>query len=68
MEGRNMPVDQNLGSSPESAPHVMERGDIFFAYRPKVEAQIARGFEDMARLPRSTPRTRHELERWNPNP
>ncbi|HEX7232195.1 MAG TPA: hypothetical protein VF452_17520 [Candidatus Binatia bacterium] len=28
----------------------MERGDIFFAYREKVGAQVARGFEDMARL------------------
>ena len=38
-----MPVDQNLRSSPKGAAHVMERGDVFFAYRPKVEAQVARG-------------------------
>src|SRR5439155_20727787 len=37
-------------SSIEAATHVLEAGDIYFAYRPKVEAQVARGFEDVARL------------------
>jgi len=37
-------------SSLEAATHVLEGGDIYFAYRPKVEAQVARGFEDVARL------------------
>jgi hypothetical protein len=44
-----MPVE-NLRPSPERTAHVMEWGDIYFAYRPKVEAQVAKGFEDMARL------------------
>jgi len=37
-------------SSLEAATHVLEGGDIYFAYRPKVEAQVARGFEDVAHL------------------
>jgi hypothetical protein len=34
----------------ESAAQVLERGDIYFAYRPKVGLEIARGFEDVARF------------------
>jgi hypothetical protein len=45
-----MTVDQNLRSSPERAAHVLESGDIYFAYRPKIEAQAAKSFEDVARL------------------
>jgi len=37
-------------SSLAAATHLLEYGDIYFAYRPKVEAQIARGFDDVARL------------------
>jgi hypothetical protein len=45
-----MTVDQNLRSSPEHAAHVLESGDIYFAYRPKIEAQAAKSFDDVARL------------------
>ena len=45
-----MTVDQNLRSSPERTAHVLESGDIYFAYRPKIEPQAAKSFEDVARL------------------
>ena len=45
-----MVKNQIRQSSIEAATHLLEYGDIYFAYRPKVEAQIARGFDDVARL------------------
>jgi hypothetical protein len=30
--------------------HVRERGDIYFFYRPKVEHEVAKGFDDVQRL------------------
>jgi hypothetical protein len=45
-----MAKNQEQALSSETTAHVLERGDIYFAYRPKVEAQVARGFEDVARL------------------
>jgi hypothetical protein len=41
-----MAKNQEQALSSETAAHVLERGDIYFAYRPKV----ARGFEDAQRL------------------
>ena len=34
----------------ESAAHVLERGDIYFAYRPRVGLEVAKRFEDVARF------------------
>jgi hypothetical protein len=45
-----MAKNQEQALFSETAAHVLEGGDIYFAYRPKVEAQVARGFEDVARL------------------
>jgi hypothetical protein len=45
-----MAKNQEQALLSETAAHVLERGDIYFAYRPKIEAQVARGFEDVARL------------------
>jgi hypothetical protein len=30
--------------------HFLERGNIYFAYRPKVEEQVAHGFDDVQRV------------------
>jgi hypothetical protein len=30
----------------ESAAQVLERGDIYFAYRPKIGLEVAKSFED----------------------
>lgn len=38
------------GSSPEGAVEVLERGHVYFFYRPKVDAQVARGPDDVQRL------------------
>jgi hypothetical protein len=45
-----MAKKQNLRAPPQAEVDVLERGDIYFAYRPKIEAQAARGFEDVQRL------------------
>src|ERR671914_611426 len=36
--------------APEKATKVLEGGDIFFAYRPKIDKQIANGIDDLQRL------------------
>jgi hypothetical protein len=41
---------ERKASAPQPAAEVLEYGDIYFAYRPKIEEQAARGFEDVARL------------------
>ncbi|OLB97967.1 MAG: hypothetical protein AUH30_09250 [Candidatus Rokubacteria bacterium 13_1_40CM_68_15] len=45
-----MPRNQPRRSSPEAAVHVLERGNIYFFYRPRVGKETARGFADVQRL------------------
>ena len=45
-----MTKEQERQSFLESATHVLERGDIYFAYRPKVGLEVAKRFEDVARF------------------
>ena len=37
-------------ASPRAASVLLKRGNIYFAYRPRVEAQTAHGFDDVQRF------------------
>lgn len=45
-----MARNRDRRSSPESVVHVLEGGDIYFFYRPKVEVQAAKGLDDVQRM------------------
>jgi hypothetical protein len=48
--GDGMARNRDHRSSPETAVHVLEHGNIYFFYRPKVEAQAVKGVDDVQRL------------------
>jgi hypothetical protein len=45
-----MAVNPERRSARAPEPAVLERGDIYFAYRPRIDAPAARGFADVQRL------------------
>lgn len=45
-----MAMNPQPGSARTPAPAVLERGDIYFAYRPRIDAAAARAFADVQRL------------------
>jgi hypothetical protein len=45
-----MAVNRRRRSARAPATAVLERGDIYFAYRPRIDAPAARGFADVQRL------------------
>jgi hypothetical protein len=49
-EGRPMARSQKVEAPREAATKVLEGGDIFFAYRPKVDKQVAKSIDDVQRL------------------
>jgi hypothetical protein len=49
IEGRPM-ASQKVEALRETASKVLESGDIYFAYRPKIDKQAARSIDDVQRL------------------
>jgi hypothetical protein len=45
-----MAVNPQPGAARAPATAVLERGDIYFAYRPRIDAPAARGIDDVQRL------------------
>ena len=45
-----MAVNSRRSSTSAAPTTVLERGDIYFAYRPRIDAPAAHGFEDVQRL------------------
>jgi hypothetical protein len=45
-----MAKSQKRESPQQAATNILEGGDIFFAYRPKIDKQAARGIDDVQRL------------------
>jgi hypothetical protein len=45
-----MRANQDRRSSPEKEGRVLERGNIYFFYRPRIEEQAVHGFEDVQRM------------------
>jgi hypothetical protein len=43
-------VTRSTGGRDDQAPEMMEKGYIYFLYRPKVEVQEAKCFDDVARM------------------
>jgi hypothetical protein len=45
-----MALKQDRKSSTEGAARIRERGHIYFFYRPKVDARVVRGLDDVERF------------------
>ena len=45
-----MRANQDRQSSPEEEAHVLESGNFYFFFRPKVDEQAVQGFEDVQRM------------------
>jgi hypothetical protein len=45
-----MRANEDRHTSPEEKVHVLEQGNIYFFYRPRVEEQAVQGFDDVQRM------------------